>query len=74
MNDPCPVPGDDPAGLDPVELERLARTLDGLQESQLVRILRDIPAEMPVAEHELECLGWFLQQRAPHVAGRLRAI
>jgi hypothetical protein len=29
---------------------------------------------MPVTNSELECLGWFLEERAPHVATRLRAL
>jgi hypothetical protein len=68
------IPGDSPSGLDSFELKRLATALDNVDRPQLATVLNHIPTEMPVTDHELECLGWFLETRAPAVAARLRAI
>jgi hypothetical protein len=74
VHTPIPIHGDSPSGLDAFELERLAKTLDGVDRAQIANVLNGVPSEMPVSDHELECLGWFLESRAPAVAMRLRAI
>ncbi len=73
VDTPCLVP-DDPAGLDPIELERLASSLDGITQADLLHVLKSVPTSWPVIDRELEALGWFLQTRAPEVAERLRGL
>jgi hypothetical protein len=68
------VVADSPADLDPAELQRLADILSQPCRNQLTAILSAVPASMPVTNTELECLGWFLEERAPHVSNRLRAL
>lgn len=65
---------DDPSGLNSDELERLAGALTSLTREQLCATLLTIPAGMNVSDSELECLGWFLETRAPEVATRLRGL
>jgi hypothetical protein len=65
---------DSPVGLDTPEVERLADLLSSPCRDQLAAILNDVPVSMPVTNTELECLGWFLEERAPQVARRLRTL
>ena len=58
-------------GLDSAELRRLAGRLRNLGAGELVGALSVIPISWPVADRELEAVGWFLQRRAAAVAGRL---
>jgi hypothetical protein len=54
------------------DLWGLADQLDKIDQPLLLPILRRVPAEWPVADEELETLGWFLERRASAVASRLR--
>lgn len=64
----------DHAGLDANELDRLAGALEALTHKQLRDILVSVPAEWGVPNTELEAVGFFLERRAPAVAGRIRQI
>lgn len=66
------APSADPAGLDTDALRELADALDKVGSDDLVRILTVVPPEWPVADADLDLLGFFLEARAPQVAGRLR--
>jgi len=68
-----PVPGT-PTGLDKTHLDRLADGLEAVTREALQKIMMDVPISWPVAGAELECLGWYLEHRAPLVAARLRAL
>lgn len=61
-------------GLDVDELARLADALDGLAASDVGAILESVPDEWRVSDEDLEALGKYLQNRAPAVASRLRAL
>lgn len=63
-----PVPAH---GLDQAELERVAAALRELSRAQILSVLAEVPQSWNVADTDLEALGWFLEQRAPAVAGRL---
>lgn len=62
------------AGLDKAHLEQLAQNLQNVTRESLRKILIEIPVSWPVLDNELECLGWYLEHRAPMVASRLRAL
>jgi hypothetical protein len=64
----------DHAGLNIDELERLAGALEGVTHDDLRDVLASIPTEWAVPDSELEAVGFFLERRAPAVAGRIRAI
>lgn len=70
---PRTVPGSS-AGLDRAHLDRLADNLDNVNREALQKIMIDVPTSWPVTDAELECLGWYLEHRAPMVATRLRAL
>ena len=61
-------------GLDGDELDRLAARLRALAEDELVELVRCVPASWPIADSDLEALGWFLENRAPAVAARLETV
>ena len=67
-------PGAETAGLDQAEIRRMADRLSSVQSHQLQEILAGIPEEWPVSDEALECLGFFLEKRAPHVAQRLLSL
>lgn len=50
----------------------VATLLTRVTRAQLVEALITIPADWPVADEELESVGFFLERRAPQVAARLR--
>ena len=60
------------AGLDPIEIDRIATALSGLTRQDLVDVLCKVPKEWPVTDSALECVGWFLESRASQAAQRLR--
>jgi hypothetical protein len=61
-------------GLSPQATQEVGDALDRISQAELVEVLQDIPASWPVSDDELEALGWFLEHRAPAVAGRVRAL
>jgi hypothetical protein len=64
----------DHGGLDPAETNRLADALEAVTHAQLRDVLASVPSEWSVPDEELEAVGFFLERRAPSVAGRMRAI
>lgn len=62
------------AGLDDAEVARLADQLDSPLRAPLTDLLRSVPPSWPAFDVELEALGFFLERRAPAVAGRLRSL
>jgi hypothetical protein len=61
-------------GLSPMAINQVAAALDAVDRANLVSIMNRVPIFWPVADDELETLGWFLEHRAPVVAQRLRAV
>ncbi|MDP9401787.1 MAG: hypothetical protein M3P85_00310 [Actinomycetota bacterium] len=61
-------------GLDNGEIERLADKLRSPLRAPLTSLLRSVPPSWPATDGELETLGFFLERRAPSVAGRLRSL
>ncbi len=57
--------------LDAAELRRLASVLRQPVRPALLDVLGGVPASWPVADDELEAVGFFLERRAPAVAARL---
>lgn len=68
-----PLP-DSASGLDRAHLSAVADKLEGVSRDALQKILMEVPASWPVTDAELDCLGWYLEHRAPQVAARLRAL
>jgi len=64
--------GVSPIGLSNHAIEAVAQSLEKVDKSGLLQILRTVPTSWPVHDNELETLGWFLERRAPAVAARLR--
>ena len=64
----------DPSGLDLDEIARVAGLLEAVTRDQLRSILIAVPSEWGVPNDDLEAVGFFLERRAPAVAGRMRAI
>lgn len=62
------------AGLSPEALEDYAVALDAVSSDDIIEILSAIPPEWDVTDADLENLGFFLEQRAPRVATRLRQL
>lgn len=58
-------------GLDAEELATLATRLRAPLRHPLVGLLETVPESWPVADEDLEALGFFLERRAPAVAARL---
>jgi hypothetical protein len=73
VNNPGASCGDS-AGLDRMEVVRLADRLEAVTESDLMAILNMVPSSWPVSEEQLGTLGWFLHERAHGVSARLRAL
>ncbi len=65
--------GSDGAGMDMVEVARLATRLENVTRAEILQILTRIPRSWPTTDVELETVGAFLEERAPQVAARLRA-
>ncbi|TMR35551.1 hypothetical protein [Actinomadura geliboluensis] len=65
---------DPPVGLNADAVRQVADKLDHIDQANLVMVLRSVPSSWPVSDQDLEDLGWFLQQRAPAVAARMRAL
>jgi hypothetical protein len=65
---------EDPAGLDPAAIDEVAASLETITAESLAAPLSSVPPEWPIEDEPLEALGWFLQERASGVAGRLRSL
>ena len=63
----------DGGGMDFVEIARVATRLESITRAELAQALARVPRSWPVTDDELENVGAFLEERAPQVAGRLRA-
>ena len=64
----------DAAGLDADAVRAIAAALEAVNAEKLSEILNAIPQEWPAADADLELLGFFLERRAPQVAGRMRSL
>lgn len=65
---------DDVAGLSQAGLSDTADALRQVTREDLRSLLTQVPLSWPVTDAQLECLGWFLERRAPAVAGRIERI
>lgn len=65
---------DDPTGISRSKIAEVAEVLEALRRSALVAILGQVPQSWPVTDHDLEMLGWYLEERAPGVAARIRSL
>jgi hypothetical protein len=70
---PHPLPAD-AAGLDSETAADVASRLDALDRTAVRDVLMGVPLAWGVEDTDLEVLGWFLEERAPDVAARLRAL
>jgi hypothetical protein len=70
---PHPLPADT-AGLDREAVANVAGRLDAVDRTAVRDILMGLPLAWGVDDSDLEVLGWFLEERAPEVATRLRAL
>jgi hypothetical protein len=61
-------------GLSSEEIERVAHRIENVPREAIVEILNSVPSTWPVSNEDLEALGFFLETRAPDVAGRLRML
>jgi hypothetical protein len=68
-----PAPGDF-AGLSPTAVAETAVALRAIDRETLRSLLQRVPVSWPVTNDQLECLGWFLERRAPAVAGRIEQL
>lgn len=64
----------DPSGLSPEELERIAERLGTITREELENALHGIPSEWPVSDEELEAVVDFADHRRTAVAERLTAL
>lgn len=62
------------SGLSGTALDGLACRLERVARKDIQAILCQVPEEWPVDDSDLECLGWFLEKRAPEVALRIRRL
>lgn len=58
-------------GISKEQVQSVALLLKSVTRGQIAAALRFVPASWPVSDDELECLGYFLEVRAPDVADRL---
>lgn len=65
---------DPPSGLSPTAVDEVAGKLEAVTRDDIASILNQVPASWPVTNQVLETLGWFLEQRAPGVASRVRTL
>ncbi|MEU8200380.1 HipA family kinase [Streptosporangium sp. NPDC049046] len=59
-------------GLNAEAVALVADALEKIDREVLVNIMCGVPASWPATDEELATLGWFLEYRAPVVAGRVR--
>jgi hypothetical protein len=65
---------DDAAGLSPGAIAETADALRAVTRADLQALLMQVPVSWPVTDEHLEGLGWFLERRAPAVAGRIEQL
>jgi hypothetical protein len=68
-----PLP-DDPKGLSPTAANLVADALRGIARNDIQTLLSAVPVSWAVTDQQLEGLGWFLECRAPAVAGRIEQL
>lgn len=64
--------GGDGGGCDTVEVNRICNKLENLTDGDLLSVVGAIPRLWPVSDDELGTVAFYLQERAPDVAHRLR--
>jgi hypothetical protein len=69
-----PQVGDDPQGLSSEAVAEIVAALRDVNRVALQQVLNRVPSSWPVTNDELEGLGWFLERRAPAVAGRIESL
>jgi len=60
------------AGITPDAVAEVAASMERLTRDMILGALGTIPREWPVTNQELECVGFFIEARAPAVVQRLR--
>jgi hypothetical protein len=68
-----PAPGD-LTGLSQAAITETASALRAVDRDSLRALLQAAPLSWAVTNEQLECLGWFLERRAPAVAGRIEQL
>jgi hypothetical protein len=68
-----PLPGST-TGLLPAAVSEVSDALENVSRESLRAILNRVPSSWSVTNGLLECLGWFLERRAPAVAGRIKQL
>lgn len=63
----------DGAGIDMIEVQRLATRLEQITQEEVLGVVTSIPRAWPVTDAELGAVAQFLHERAPEVAARMRA-
>ena len=61
-------------GLSPVAITETADALRNVDRKTICDLLNTVPASWAVTDKQLECLGWFVERRAPAVAGRIEQL
>jgi hypothetical protein len=64
----------DASGLSPEAIVATAAALRAVDRAALQRVLNRVPPSWSVTNADLEGLGWFLESRAPAVAGRIESL
>lgn len=65
---------DSSVGLSPSAVDEVASALRAVTREDLKSLLTGVPASWAVTNEQLEGLGWFLECRAPAVAGRIEQL
>jgi len=68
-----PAPGST-TGLLPAAISETADALHHVDRDTIERLLNRVPSSWAVTDVQLECLGWFMERRAPAVAGRIEQL
>jgi hypothetical protein len=68
-----PPPGST-TGLSAAAISETAAALRSVDRGILRSLLNRVPSSWAVTDAQLECLGWFLERRAPAVAGRIELV
>ncbi len=68
-----PLP-DDAMGLLPAAISETADALRAVTRADLQSLLMQVPPTWPVTDEQLEGLGWWMERRAPAVAGRIEQL
>lgn len=62
----------DQGGISGSSIDEVAAALEAVQRDAILQALARVPSIWPVADDELECVGFFLEKRATAVAQRIR--